>query len=221
MSLGVSDMRGGDERAASRTTTVGLIAGDSVVLAADKRATAGPLVYHKAVEKINIIDGRSALTISGLVADAQRLVESARSLARSYQLEVGEPISIRSMASWLSTILSLYLRYVPFIVQLLLGGIDKTGPSLYYLDLYGSISREKFMATGSGSPVAFGVLERGYRDLISVEEAKKLAVEAVSAAIRRDGFSGEGVDVLVISSQGYTKETIRLRSSLKFSNSSI
>lgn len=210
-------MREIDEKALSRTTTVGLIAGDSVILAADKRATAGPMVYHKAVEKINMIDERSALTISGLVADAQRLVESARYLARSYQLEVGEPIPIKSLASWLSTILSLYLRYVPFIVQLLLGGVDRAGPSLYYLDLYGSISREKFMATGSGSPVAFGVLERGYHDSITVEEAKKLAVEAVSAAIRRDGFSGEGVDVVVISPRGYSKETIRFRSALSSS----
>ncbi len=107
----------------------------------------------------------------------------------------------------MSLILSAYLRYVPFIVQLLLGGVDEEGPSLYYLDLYGSISKEKYASTGSGSPVAYGVLEKEYRKNMSLEEAKHLAFKAVEAALSRDGFSGEGVDVVVIGPNYYTEET--------------
>jgi len=199
----------------SKTTTVGLIAGDYVVLAADKRATAGPAIYHKAVKKIHVITDRAAMTISGLVADAQFLVENARYIVRNYELSTGRPLNMRSLASALSLILSAYLRVYPFIVQLLLGGVDDEGPQLYYLDLYGTITREKYMATGSGSPVAFGVLEEGYREGLNLDEAVDLAVKAVTAALMRDGFSGEGVDVLVIGKQGVVLEkAIQLKRTL-------
>ncbi|MEM1867904.1 MAG: proteasome subunit beta, partial [Thermosphaera sp.] len=60
---------------------------------------------------------------------------------------------------------------------------------------------------GSGSPVAFGVLEQGYRDGMSLEEAKELAFKAVSSAIMRDSFTGEGIDILVIGPEGVFEET--------------
>jgi proteasome beta subunit len=200
----------------SKTTTVGVTTGDFVVLAADRRATAGSAVYHKAVRKIAKITDKAAMTISGLVADAQVLVENMRYIARDYEVSFGKPMSIKSMASTLSLILSTYLRVYPFIVQLLLGGYDDVeGPSLYYLDLYGTVTREKYMATGSGSPVAFGVLETGFKENMSVEEAVDLAVKAVNAALMRDGFTGEGIDVLVIGRQGVVLEkTIQLKKTI-------
>jgi len=200
----------------SKTTTIGLVIKDYVVLAADKRATAGVAVYHKNVKKIARITDRAALTISGLVADAQFIVENAKYIVRDYEASTGKPITIKSLANALSTILSSYLRVYPFIVQLLLGGYDDVeGPALYYLDLYGTITREKYMATGSGSPVAFGVLEASYKPDMVLEEAVDLAVKAVTAALTRDGFSGEGVDVLVIGKGGVTLEkTIQIKKTL-------
>ncbi|MEM1555218.1 MAG: proteasome subunit beta [Desulfurococcaceae archaeon] len=191
----------------SKTTTVGLVTDKYVVLASDKRATAGSSVYHKAVKKIMKIDDRIAITISGLVADAQFLVEEARFIAKTYRFEHGKPISTETISKYLSLILSYFLRRAPFIVQLLVGGVDHSGPKLYYLDLYGTISSEKYMATGSGSPIAFGVLEENYRENMDLEEAKNLAFRAVSTALSRDGFSGEGVDIAVIGPEGYFEES--------------
>jgi len=192
---------------ASKTTTVGLVAGGYVVLAADKRATAGFEIYHKRVRKIQRVDDYMALTISGLVADAQYIVEQARYIARSYRLEMGRSIKLSGLASSLSLILNSYLRIYPFLVQLLLGGYDDSGSSLYYIDLYGSLSREKYMATGSGSPIAFGVLEKGYSESLGLNDAIELAYRAVSTAIARDGYSGEGVDIVVIGPGVYREET--------------
>jgi proteasome beta subunit len=191
----------------SHTTTVGMVVGDHVVLAADKRATAGTMVAHKRVRKIHRVNDYTAMTISGLVADAQFLVEQARHISRSYLVETGRRIKVSSLASNLALILTVYLRVYPFIVQLLLGGVDDNGPQLYYLDLYGTVSREKYSATGSGSPTAIGVLEEGYREDMSLEEAVELAKKAVLTAMSRDGFSGEGVDVFVIGPEGIREET--------------
>lgn len=198
----------------SKTTTAGVIAGDYVVLAADKRATAGALVAHKRVRKIIRIDDYIAMTISGLVADAEFIAEQARFIARRYKLEVGKPIKVSALASNISVILNAYLRISPYIVQLLLGGYDEKGPHLFYMDLFGSLSEEKYMATGSGSPIAYGVLEEGYRSDMSLDEAKELVFKAVSAATRRDGFSGEGVDIVVIGPNIYVEETRSFKQSL-------
>ena len=199
---------------ASKTTTVGLTVKDHIILAADKRATAGIAVYHKAVKKIHRINDYSALTISGLVADAQFLVENARFMARRHELQMRKPIETRSLAEYLSLLLSLYLRAYPFLVQLLLGGYDSSGPSLYYIDLYGTLTREKYMATGSGSPIALGVLESQYSDDMSLDEARNLAIKAVLSAVSRDGFSGDGIDVVVIGRDGIREETFLLKKTL-------
>ncbi len=191
----------------SKTTTVGVVAGDYVVLGADKRATAGFLVAHKRVRKIHKIDDHIAMTISGLVADAEMIVEQARYIARKYRLDTGKPITVKALAINISLILNAYLRVSPYIVQLLLGGYDYTGPHLYYMDLFGSISEEKYMATGSGSPVAYGVLETGYHEDMGLKEAEELVFRAVSTAMMRDGFSGEGVDIVVIGPSKYLEKT--------------
>lgn len=200
----------------SKTTTVGIVTGDRVILAADKRATAIPVVYHKHVKKIAKITDYAALTISGLVADAQFIVENAKFYAKKYEAQAYRPVKLRNLANYISLILSAYLRLSPFIVQLLLGGYDSEGPSLYYIDLYGTVTKEKYSATGSGSPIAYGVLEAGYRENLPVEEAVDLAVKAVRAAITRDGFTGEGIDVLVIGREGILLEkTIPFKKTLE------
>lgn len=201
----------------SKTTTVGIATKNYVVLAADKRATAGPTVYHKNVKKIAKITDKSVLTISGLVADAQFIIENARFFAKGYETSMGKVISTRSLANYISTVLSIYLRIYPFIVQLLLGGYDHEGPGLYYIDLYGTVTREKYMATGSGSPIAFGMLEANYHDNLALEDAVDLAAKAVTAAVMRDGFTGEGVDVIAIGKDGVTLEkTIQLKKTLTY-----
>ena len=182
------------------TTTIGLAGPSFVVLAADKRATSGYYIASKDVRKILEVDRHAAVTIAGTVGDAQQLVDRLRAEARYYSTVLGEPMPIRSIANLASLIL---FSYRPILaVEMLVGGVDSEGPSLYLDDLLGSVTREKFTASGSGSPFAISVLESGYRENISVEEAVELAAKAVRAALSRDPGSGEGVDIAVVSSEG-------------------
>jgi proteasome beta subunit len=88
---------------------------------------------------------------------------------------------------------------------MILGGWDPDeGPVIYMLDFFGTLTREtEFMATGSGSPTVFGVLQDGYRKDMGIEDAIRLAVRAVRSAIYHDPGSGEGIDVVVITKDGY------------------
>jgi proteasome beta subunit len=94
-------------------------------------------------------------------------------------------------------------RYYPFILQSVIGGVDDQGPHIFALDPLGSVTEEKCVSTGSGSPVAYGVLEPGYKEGMSVKEAIPLVVRAVNSAMKRDSASGDSFDVAIVSTEGY------------------
>jgi proteasome beta subunit len=191
------------------TTTVGIVVNDGVVLAADKRASSGLYVAHKTVRKIIRMDDRAALTIAGLVADAQTLADFLKIEILSRKVMYGYTPTLKSLAKLLSLILN-SSKYYPYIVQLLLGGYDDR-PRLYAIELFGDVVEEDYAATGSGSPIAIGVIESNYRRDMPVDEALNLAVKAVSASIARDVFTGEAVDAVVITKDSYREYSFKIR----------
>jgi proteasome beta subunit len=142
---------------------VGLVCSDGVILATDTRVTAGGFIAHKRGKKLLQVDDNIAVTISGGVADAQNVVDSLRYYARMYKVEKGVALPIKSAARITSNILY-SSRYYPYIAIVLVGGVDNSGGSLYNVDFFGSILKENVTSTGSGSPVALGVLEEGYQE---------------------------------------------------------
>ncbi len=185
------------------TTTVGMVCADGVVLAADTRAIAGGyFVAHRGVKKIQKVGDHLALTIAGGVADAQSVVDTIRYYANIYQLEKREPIPVKSAARLASNIF-FSARFYPYMADVIVGGVDGKGGAIYNIDLFGSLTQDKYHSTGSGSPVAFGILESDYRDGLTVEESIPIAIKAVNAAILRNAGTGDGFDVVVITKDGY------------------
>lgn len=185
------------------TTTIGLVCDTGVVLASERRATMGHFIASKDAKKVYQIDDLIAMTTAGSVGDAQRLVKWMQVEAKLYKMRREEPMTVKGIVSLLANILS-GNRYFPFFVQLLVGGVDKNGPGIYSLDAVGGIIEEKkAVATGSGSPIAYGVLEDRYVDSIPIDEGVELAVRALHNAMKRDSASGDGIDVIKITSQGY------------------
>ena len=186
------------------TTTCALTCKDGVVLAADTRASAGLFIADKHVMKIQKIDRHIGMTMAGGVADAQNLVDIMRYNANIYRLTNKDPIPIKSGARLCSNVL-FNQRYFPFFVQIILAGVDKTKEEgqIYNIDLFGSMTSEKFISTGSGSPVAYGYLETEFKENLTVNDAYKLAIQAIAAAIRRNSGTGDGINVVIIDKDGY------------------
>jgi proteasome beta subunit len=184
------------------TTTVGLICKDGVVLAAEKKSTMGYLVASKESEKILPIADHIAMTIAGVSGDAQTLARYMKAELKLFEIQNQRRISVKGACALLSNILQ-GSKFFPYYVQLILAGFDD-GPKIFSLDAIGGWEEEKkFFSTGSGSPMALGVLEDSYKDNISVEEGKKIALRAVKAAIERDIASGgKGADVAIITKDG-------------------
>jgi len=186
------------------TTTIGLVSKDGVVLAAETRATMGNLIANKDVEKIFRIQDHLGMTTAGGVADAQKLARLMQVETNLWQIERGTPMKIDAAVSLLANVLH-GNKYFPFYVQLLMGGYDVNGPKLYSLDALGSALQEKAVATGSGSPFAYGVIEDKYSENKGIEDNVRVAVHALKAAMERDSFSGNGMNIVTITSEGYLK----------------
>jgi proteasome beta subunit len=185
------------------TTTCALTCKDGIALAADTRASAGFFIADRHVMKIQKIDNHIGMTMAGGVADAQNLVDLLRYNANIYRLSNKKPIPIKSAARLCSNVL-FNQRYYPYYVQIILAGYDADeGAQVFNIDLFGSMTSEKFISTGSGSPVAYGYLESEYKDDMTVNEAYKVAIQAIAAAIRRNSGTGDFINAVIIDKDGY------------------
>lgn len=200
-------MRGKPNQLALRgTTTIGIVCRDGVILSSDTRVTMGSFVAHKKGKKIYQIDDHLAMTISGSVADAQRIVDILKANARLYKLDNERRMPVKAAARLVANLL-FSARLAPLIAQVLVGGVDDVGPHVFLLDPFGSLTEEKCVATGSGSPIAYGVLEDKYKEDIAVRELLSMAVRAVNSAMKRDTASGDSFDVAVVDGKGYRELT--------------
>ncbi|MCS3901240.1 archaeal proteasome endopeptidase complex subunit beta [Methanococcus voltae] len=195
------------------TTTVGIACADGVVLATDKRATMGNLIADKEAKKLYPIDEYIAMTIAGSVGDAQSLVRIISAETKIYKMRTGNNMSPLACTTLMSNVLH-GNRHFPLMNQLIVGGYDVCNdePQLYSLDAVGGINEETtFTSTGSGSPTAYGVLEAEYVNKLKTSAALKLAVKAISSAMKRDAYSGNGISLAKIDKNGvkiYTEKEI-------------
>ena len=190
-------------------TTVGVVCQNGVILASEKRISYGYLVVSKGGKKVFKITDHIGAACAGLVSDMQILVREAEAYAKLFSLDVGRSISVRAAAKLMSNLL-FGRRLAPLITQTIVGGIDEEEASLYVLDILGSVIPDKYAVVGSGTEIAMGVIEEGYKEDLTMEEAKDLVVRAIKSAISRDIMSGDGIDFLLITKDGTREESMKL-----------
>jgi proteasome beta subunit len=197
-----------DEFKFKGTTTVAFKCVDGIVMATDTRATVLPgFVAHKKVKKVYGVTRNVGMTIAGVPAEAINLLDILRANAILYQIQRKRIVPVKVVASLASVIL-FSQRLYPYEVQVIIGGYDDEGYHLYSLDPFGSAIEDDMIATGSGSPVAYGVLESGYSNGISLDQGLVLAVKAINAAIKRNVYTGDDFDVATITMEkGYVELT--------------
>ena len=191
-------------------TTVGVVCRDGVILASEKRVSYGYLVVSKGGKKVFKITDHIGAACAGLVSDMQALLREMEAYAKLFDLDVGRPISVKSAAKLMSNML-FNRRLAPLITQTIVSGIDDEGASLYVLDIIGSVIPDKYAVVGSGTEIAIGVLEEGYKEDMPIDEAKKLVVRAIKSAISRDIMSGNGIDFLLITKDGTREESMKFQ----------
>jgi proteasome beta subunit len=181
------------------TTIVGIKTKEGVVLGSDRRASKGFFIGSKITQKIAKVDDTLAIAIAGQLSDAEYLIRVAKAERKLLELRRGFPLTVKESSRLIANIAYSGLKsYQPYFVELLVAGVDDNGGHIYAADMSGALTTEDFASSGSGSPIAYGVLESVYHKNITNEEAKEIATKAVAAAMERDPGSGNGIDVLVI-----------------------
>lgn len=190
------------EQLKTGTTTLALIVKGGVVVATDRRVTAGYMVAHKVGKKVYKIDDHIGLTTAGLVGDLQLLVRYMKAEAELYRYKKGTRITVSGLSTLLSNMLN-QTKYYPYLVQIIIAGYD-TEPHVFSVDEAGGSVEDKYVSTGSGSPYVYGVLEDSYRDNMSIDEGIDLAIRAISTSLQRDAATGNGIDIVTITpGEGY------------------
>ena len=193
------------------TSIVGIKCSDGVVLASDRKVTAGNIVVGKNFNKIIAINDRVLAAITGGVSDAQFLMRLVAAELRLKELKARQAPSVEESASLLAYITFRNIRtpsMIPSIVGTLVAGVDEDGSAkLYTIEPAGAVSEvEDYDANfSSGMPYILGVLERGYKKDINIKQGAQLALECLKASIQRDTGSGCGVDVYTLSKDGIKK----------------
>jgi len=161
-------------------TAIGVICADCVILVAHKNIVSNLLV-PESMKKIFKIDNHIAVTASGLVADARRLVDMARTEAQKHRLLYNEPISVESVSKSLCDTMQIFTQYGgirPFGVSLLIAGFDSE-PHLYEAEPSGALTGYKAAAIGSGKKEVDEFFEKEYKLGLDIEDGISLAVRAL------------------------------------------
>lgn len=191
------------------TTTLGIICKDGIVLCSDKRVTSGYLISYKKFEKIAQIADNMAVTMAGSASDVQLLTRIIKAELRLKNIRTGQEVTVKEAVNLLSNMVYGNIRsmsMIPSISHFIVGGKDSKGYHLYDLSPDGTITEcDNYVSSGSGSVMAYGVLETLYKPDMSLHEAMELGAKAVNAAVQRDIASGNGIVIYTITKDGVKK----------------
>jgi proteasome beta subunit len=193
-----------DDRAAAMqipeaTTVLAMRYADGVVMAGDRRATAGNVIAHRRVKKVYAADSLSAVAISGTAGMAIELIKLFQTELEHYEKIEGTRLSLEGKANYLARMVRghLPLAFQGLAVVPLFCGFDlgKARGRLYTYDVVGGrYEEQEYATTGSGGSEAKAFLKSAFEEDLAEAAALRLAVEALVAAAEEDAATG-GPDI--------------------------
>ncbi|KAK4202230.1 nucleophile aminohydrolase [Triangularia verruculosa] len=178
------------------TTIVGCIYEGGVVIAADTRATSGPIVADKNCEKLHFISPNIWCAGAGTAADTEFTTALISSQLELHSLSTGRKPRVVTVMTMLKQHLFRYQGHIG--AYLVVAGVDPTGTHLFTVHAHGSTDKLPYVTMGSGSLAAMSVFETQWKSKLTQDEAVKLCADAIEAGIWNDLGSGSNVDVAII-----------------------
>jgi len=167
-----------------------------VVIAADTRATSGPIVADKNCEKLHRLSPTIWCAGAGTAADTEMVTQLIGSNLELHAMSTERKPRVVTALTMLKQHLFKYQGHIG--AYLIVGGVDPTGAHLFSIHAHGSTDIGFYQSLGSGSLAAMAVLESNWKEGLTKEEAMKLCTEAIEAGIWNDLGSGSNVDLCVM-----------------------
>ncbi len=165
-------------------TIIGIQCAEGVVLASEENIEALEEAGYS--WKIFRVDEHVGAAIVGLSSDARILIDQARIYAQSNKLTYDEPIDIEVVTKRICDIQQMYTQHAgvrPFGVSIIFAGVDKTGTHVFGTHPSGTYRGYKATALGAGRETVIAILKDEYREDLSLEDSKKLAVKCLVKAL--------------------------------------
>ncbi len=177
------------------TTILALRYADGVVMAGDRRATAGNVIAHRRMKKVYPADEYSAVAISGTAGMAIELIRLFQTELEHYEKIEGTRLSLEGKANYLARMVrnNLPLAFQGLVVVPLFCGFDEAAGAgrLYTFDVVGGRYEEQdYAATGSGGSEAKAFIKGVFETNLTEDKALAIAVEALVAAAEEDAATG-------------------------------
>jgi proteasome beta subunit len=197
------------------TTVLAFRYTDGVIMAGDRRATAGNVIAYRTMQKVFPADTYSAVGVSGTAGVGVELIRLFQTELEHYEKLEGSRLSLEGKANHLAAMVRAHLpmAFQGLAVVPLFCGFDEDGGKgrLYSFDVVGGRYEETdYAATGSGARDAKAYLRTAFREDMSEEEALRVAVESLVTAAEEDTATGgpdlqRGIypNVVVVSAAGY------------------
>ena len=182
------------------TTCVAMRYADGVVMAGDRRATAGNLISHRSMEKVVEADRHSGVAIAGAAGPAMEMIRLFQLQLEHYEKVEGTALSLEGKANQLSMMIRGNLQSAMMglaVVPIFAGYDERRGRGrLWDFDVTGGRYEEReYVATGSGSLHAGTVVKLGWREDLDRDASIDLACRALWEAADADSATG-GPDAL-------------------------
>jgi proteasome alpha subunit len=162
-------------------TAIGITTKEGVALVAFK-SIHSKLVVPESLKKVFEVDSHIAVTASGLIADARRLVDTARLDAQRHRITYNEAPSVDSIARSVCDLMQVYTQYGgirPFGVSLLIAGVDDQGAKLFEAEPSGAMTAYKADSIGANKKEVDEILEAKYDERLALDDAIRLCVDAL------------------------------------------
>jgi len=190
------------------TSLVGIVCKNGIVMAGDRRTTAGGIVMNKDKLKVDMINDYLVISGTGIASDIELAKKLIRAQLKLKELKDRKRPTVREAAGMITMMSYNNIRQpsmIPFMAGLMVGGLNEDGNAeLYSVEPAGSaVKVEDFDANfSSGMPYILGLLEREWKKGMTIEEGVELALNAIKSSSERDVASGNGIDVLTITKDG-------------------
>jgi proteasome alpha subunit len=180
-------------------TAIGLVYKDGVLLVTDKRIV-DKLVVPEAIEKIFQVDDHIMATAAGIISDARVLIEQSQVKAQQNRVVYDSPVDVLAIVKSICDVKQMCTQsggLRPFGVSLLVAGVDESGKKLFETDPTGIFYQYKATVIGEGEPEIEEILQKEYKDGMTLEEGLKLCIKALKKVL--DGnFQPERIDAAYI-----------------------
>ena len=197
------------------TTSLGIVCKDGVLLLADKRII-GKLIIPDSVEKVFQVDDHIGAAATGYLMDGRVLIERAQLIAQQYRVNYDSPMDTLLLVKEIANMKQAYTQFGgarPFGVSVLFAGVDDDGPQLFLTDVTGIYFQYKATAVGEAEVQLNEILEKEYKDNLTLENGLKLAVGAFKKVFGKE-FDPDRLDGAIVKAdtrqfEKIDKETIR------------